>query len=155
MKEDTENLIRLERIKGRIELLDTIYTQPIPKQIVEDLRWMEKKLREHLTNESKQMKFTYLSPEHSGETPFDVERGRQKQNVTGSTNRPPSGPFKQFETQEEMEEALRFATGRPRGMQRWDEYCSQEEMKAISWTPMEGHFGLQQWRNLDNWQKKI
>jgi len=129
MKEDTENLIRLERIKGRIELLDTIYTQPIPKQIVEDLRWMEKKLREHLTNESKQMKFTYLSPEHSGETPFDVERGRQKQNVTGSTNRPPSGPFKQFET--------------------------QEEMKAISWTPMEGHFGLQQWRNLDNWQKKI
>lgn len=79
MKEDTENLNRLEKIKGRIELLGSLPTPLIPRQIMDDLRWMEERLRPHLTREANQQKFTWL------------EKG--KWNVTGSS----ANPFEHFE----------------------------------------------------------
>jgi len=55
MKEDTENLIHLERVKGRIELLSCASSQIIPKQILNDLEWMEERLRAHMVGEKSQL----------------------------------------------------------------------------------------------------
>lgn len=79
MKEDIENLNRLEKIKGRIELLSSLTTMLVPKQILEDLRWMEERLRPHLAREAQQQKFVWTD--------------KLRRNVTGSS----ANPFEHFE----------------------------------------------------------
>ena len=64
MKEDEKNLIRIEKIKGRIELLDSITNTLVPKQIMDDLRWMEDRLRPYLTMEESQHKFIWSEDNH-------------------------------------------------------------------------------------------